>query len=93
MLFRSNRIILDIWRKEKNQRGVLITFSGPENLLMDYLRNNEEITLSGFRRIAMINNNKARQILVNMILCRVITMRISEKGAFYRLSGEQPITI
>lgn len=88
----ANRILLDIWRKEKNQKGVLITFSGPENLLMDYLRNNEEITLSGFRRIARINNNKARQIIVNMILCKVITMRISEKGSFYSLTGEQKET-
>jgi len=85
----ANRILLDIWRKEKNQRGVMITFSGPENLLMEYLRKNEEITLSGFKRIAGINNNKARQILVNMVLCRVIDMVITEKGAFYKLSGEK----
>jgi len=84
----ANRILLDIWRKEKNQRGVMITFSGPENLLMDFLRKNDEITLSGFRRLAGINNNKARQILVNMILCRVIDMIITEKGSFYKLSGE-----
>jgi len=86
----ANRILLDIWRKEKHTKGVLIKFSDPENILMEYLLNNELITLSGFRRIANINNNKARQILVNMVLCGVIEMIITEKGSYYKLADESP---
>jgi predicted HTH transcriptional regulator len=85
----ANRILLDLWRKEKNAKGVLLKFSEAENLLLDYLRNNESITLSGFRRLANINNNRARQILVSMIMCNVVAMSITDKGSFYSLSGNR----
>jgi predicted HTH transcriptional regulator len=88
----ANRILLDIWRKEKNSKGVLIRFSDAENALMDYLRNNDNITLSRFRSLASINNNKARQIIVNMVLCGIIEMIITDKGSFYRLSENQKET-
>lgn len=88
----ANRILLDVWRKEKNAKGVLIRFADAENILMEYLRNNDQITLSRFRSIASINNNRARQILVNMILCGVIEMIITDRGSFYRLSAKQKET-
>jgi predicted HTH transcriptional regulator len=88
----ANRILIEIWRKEKNSKGVLIRFTEAENTLMEYLRNNEQITLSGFRSLASINNNRARQILVNMVLCGIIEMIITDKGSYYRLSAKQKET-
>jgi predicted HTH transcriptional regulator len=85
----ANNVQIDLWRRENSSKGVLIKFSEPENALMDYLRQNEHITLSGFKRVAGINNNKARQILVNMIMCGVVKMKITDKGAFYSLAEEK----
>ena len=84
----ANRILLDVWRREKHKKGVLITFSETENSLMSYLRENESITLSGFKRLTSINSLKARQILVNMILCGIVDMDITDKGVYYRLAPQ-----
>lgn len=82
----ANRVILDIWRKEKNKRGVMVTFTETENKLLDYLRKNETITLSGFRRITGVNNNRARQIVVNLILLGIIDIVVTDKGVYYKLA-------
>lgn len=85
----ANRVLLDLWRKEKNSRGVLVTFTETENRLMDHLRNNENITLSAFRRMTGITNIRARQILVNLILFGIVEMVITDKGVYYKLSATE----
>jgi predicted HTH transcriptional regulator len=90
----ANSVLLEIWRKEKMKRGVMVTFTEAENMLMNHLRNKGSITLSGLRRLTGINNNRARQILVNLILLDVLEMKITEKGTSYYLASpvEPPCT-
>lgn len=85
----ANRVLLDLWRKEKIGRGVMVTFTETENSLMDHLRKNENITLSAFRRMTGITNNRARQILVNLILFGILEMVITDKGVYYRLAASK----
>ena len=81
----ANRILLQVWRKEKRKQGVLVKFSKAENTLMDYLKKNGSITLSRFRKIAKISSYRAESILANLILFNVIKMEASEKGFSYEL--------
>lgn len=85
----ANRVLLDLWRKEKIGRGVMVTFTETENSLMDHLRKNENITLSAFRRMTGITNNRARQILVNLILFGIVEMVITDRGVYYRLAASE----
>jgi len=82
----ANRILLQVWRKEKRKQGVLVKFSKAENTLMDYLKKNGSITLSRFRKIAKISSYRAESILANLILFNVIKMEASEKGFSYELN-------
>ena len=82
----ANRILLQVWRKEKRKQGVLVKFSKAENTLMDYLKKNGSITLSRFRKIAKISSYRAESILTNLILFNVIMMKASEKGFSYELN-------
>lgn len=82
----ANRILLDLWRREKSTRGVMVKFTGPENSLMEYLRENQTITFSAFRRISGANSSRARQILVNLISLGIIEMSITDRGVTYRLA-------
>jgi len=82
----ANRILLQVWRKEKRKQGVLVKFSKAENTLMDYLKKNGSITLSRFRKIAKISSYRAESILANLILFNVIIMKASEKGFSYELN-------
>jgi predicted HTH transcriptional regulator len=85
----ANRVLLQIWRKEKKPKGVLVKFSKTENLLMEFLQKNGSITLSGFRKIAHIKAYKAESILANLIIFKVVVMKASEKGFIYLLNPEE----
>lgn len=86
----ANKVLLQVWRKEKKGYGVLVKFSSTENTLMDYLKKNGSITLSKFRKIARISPYRAESILANLVLFRVITIKASEKGFSYVLNPDEP---
>ncbi len=88
----ANKVLLQVWRKEKKGYGVLVKFGTTENTLMDYLKNNGSISLSKFRKIARISPYRAESILANLLLFRVITMKASEKGFSYELNPAEPVT-
>jgi predicted HTH transcriptional regulator len=82
----ANNVMLHLWRKNDRKKGVLIRFGKPENTLMEYLKMNGAITFSGFRKLAGIPSYRAEKIIVNLLLCNVLEMNISEKGFTYSLS-------
>lgn len=83
----ANSVLLSLWRKNERKSGVLIRFGKPENMLMEHLKNNGSITLSRFRKIAGIPAYRAEKIIVNLLLCDILAMDVSEKGYRYILSG------
>ena len=87
----ANRVLLQIWRKEKMGSGVLVRFSRAEISLLDYLKKNRSITLSKFRKIAHIPSARAEKILANLIIFKVLIMNVSEKGFSYELNPAEPI--
>lgn len=89
----ANNVILHLWRKKSQKTGVLIRFGKPEKKLMEYLRINGTITFPRFRKIAMIPAYRAEKIIVNLLICNVLELNISEKGYSYSLSKtEKQIT-
>ena len=89
----ANRVLLQIWRKEKKGSGVLVKFGKAENSLMDYLKKNSSITLSKFRKITGISAYKAESILANLIIFKVLIMNASEKGFSYELNPAEPVIL
>jgi predicted HTH transcriptional regulator len=84
----ANRILLQVWHKEEKSKGVMVRFGKAENLLMDYLKEEKQITFSKFRKIAGISSNRAEAIITNLILFKVLKMNVSEKGFSYELCPE-----
>jgi predicted HTH transcriptional regulator len=82
----ANRVLLQVWRKEKKKSGVLVKFSKAENSLMGYLAKNGSVTLSKFKKIAGISSYRAESILANLIIFKVLIMNASEKGFTYELN-------
>jgi predicted HTH transcriptional regulator len=89
----ANKVLLQVWRKEAKGKGVLVKFGKAENSLMDHLKKNGEITLSGFRKIARIPSYRAESILANLILFKVLIMNASEKGFTYILNPDEPTAL
>ena len=84
----TNKVLLQVWRKEKKGSGVLVKFSKAENSLMEYLGKNGSITLSKFKKISRISSYRAESILANLIIFKVVIMNASEKGFSYELNPD-----
>jgi len=84
----TNKVLLQVWRKEKKGSGVLVKFSKAENSLMEYLGKNGSITLSKFKKISRISSYRAESILANLIIFKVLIMNASEKGFSYELNSD-----
>jgi len=82
---KANAVLLKVWKKERRKKGILIKYSKTEELLLDYLEENDEISISKFCRISKISRQQAEEVLAKLISLDILEIRISEKGAFYSL--------
>lgn len=87
----ANKVLLQVWRKEKKGSGVIVKFGKAENSLMDYSAKKGSITLSKFRKIAGISSHRAESILANLLIFKVLIMKASEKGISYELNPDEPV--
>jgi|WetSurSiteA1Bulk_404760.scaffolds.fasta_scaffold00892_4 predicted HTH transcriptional regulator len=81
---KASRILVNVW-KSKNRKEVWLSYGREEKILMEYLAENETISLSRFVRIARTNRLQAEKILVNLILMDVIEAEITVKAVLFRL--------
>jgi predicted HTH transcriptional regulator len=61
----ANKIMIEVWKRQKSLEGTLINFTEAEKCLLDYLEANEKISVSKYARIAHISYKKAEQIIIN----------------------------
>jgi len=61
----ANKIMIEVWKRQKSTEGTLINYSDDEKTLLDYLENNEKISVSKYSRIAHLSYKKAEQIIIN----------------------------
>jgi len=79
----ANSVLLNVWKKQGEHENILIRFSEIERILFEYLSQNKEITLSKFCKIAVISKIKAQRIITDLIILKLIAMRITENTIFY----------
>ncbi|MEA1886726.1 MAG: ATP-binding protein [Bacteroidota bacterium] len=81
-----NSVILKVWKKEKRENGLFIKVRKSETLLFDYLRGNNSITLSKFRKISKLPLRKAENIISDLITCGILEYELTDKGCRYYAS-------
>jgi len=86
----ANRVLLKVWERENTKRGTYLRYGDLEKILLNYLSENPQITLSKFCRIAKISRKRAEDILVNLVIFDVIKMSLNEKIVSYQLKIESP---
>ncbi len=81
----ANTVLLKVWELKHREKGILIRYTDKEKILLDYLSENENITLTMFRRIAGISRPVAEKVLVDLITLKIIKMDFTEKAVFYSI--------
>ena len=81
----ASKIVVDVMRRMGSERGTLIEYTSKEKALLEYLSQNERITLKEYRKMLNISRWRASKILVNLISAGVIRSHTTEKTEFYTL--------
>ena len=81
----ANRVLLRVWERQNKPKGVFVQFTDKEKILLQYLEQNNTITLSRYCRMAKISRQKAENILVKFVLLKTIRIIFTEKQTFYSL--------
>lgn len=82
----ANKIMIDVWRKQKRRNGIFLNYTENEKFLLDYLEKNETISQSAFSRKACITFRESERILSDFIVLGIIEIRVGEKNIRYALS-------
>ena len=85
----ANKVLLRLWKHQKNKTEVNIRYREQEEILMHFLQENGQITMSRFCNIANIPVFMAEKILLNFILLDIIQIIITDKQTYYRLNDHK----
>lgn len=79
----ASKILVDVLREQKHDRGQFISYAEPEQLLMSYLGEHGRITLKAYSKLTRFAYKKAQKIIVNLILAGVLQPHTSEKEEYF----------
>lgn len=82
----ASKVVVDVLRRQKSNRGTLIKYGKNEEALLKYLDENPRITLMEFKKMVNISKWRASKILVNLISAGVILNHTTEKTEYYTLA-------
>jgi predicted HTH transcriptional regulator len=81
----ANRILLEVWKRKSKPTGTYLVYTETEKMLLEYLKNNESISLNKFFKLAKISRYKAERILVKLICWDVLEPNFEETSTSYKL--------
>jgi predicted HTH transcriptional regulator len=82
----ANAVLLKVWQRRESKKNTTIRFTEKEKFILNYMEENDSITLSKVCKIAKIKRKQAEAILVNLIVLRIVRFDFSKKGFFYSLN-------
>jgi len=81
----ANSVLLKVWKKKKQNNGVILQYTAHERFLLKYLELAGIITLNKFCELTKSSKEQAEDILVDFIVLNIIEMIFTEKEVFYRM--------
>ncbi|MDT3401514.1 RNA-binding domain-containing protein [Mucilaginibacter terrae] len=79
----ASKIVVDVLKRSDKNEGVLIEYSSKEKALLEYLDQNERITVRQYCELLNMSRRRAQRIMVNLVLSGVIRVHTTEKEEFY----------
>ncbi|NLA25349.1 MAG: ATP-binding protein [Bacteroidales bacterium] len=74
----ANRILLEVWKNEKNNINTNITFNRDIEMLFNYLDYHNSISFNTFRQITNKSKRETEDILIKLIGMKLLEMEIFE---------------
>ncbi len=84
----ANKIMIEVWKRQKSTDGILINYSEDEKILLDYLATNEKISVSKYSRIARLTYKKAEEIIINFRTLKILKDCVGDIRIDYAINEE-----
>jgi predicted HTH transcriptional regulator len=84
----ANKIMIEVWKRQKGKEGTLINFTEAEKCLLDHLNVHEKISVSKYARIAHVSYKKAEQVIINFRSLNILKDCIGESRIDYCINEE-----
>ena len=84
----ANKVMIEVWKKQKSPKGIFINYSDDERFLLDYLSKNESISHSAFSRKARITYIDAEKILSDFIVLGILQPVFGDQQIRYALAED-----
>jgi predicted HTH transcriptional regulator len=82
----ANKIMIEVWKRQKSRNGILISYSDAEKILLDYLENNEKISVNKFARLAHLSHKEAEEIVINFRSLNMLKYCFGENRIDYSIN-------
>ncbi len=82
----ASKVVVDVLRRATTEENTLIKYTSKEKELLQYLAQNDKITIKEYCHMLNISRRRATRILVNLISAGVLRVHTTEKHDFYTLS-------
>lgn len=83
----ASKEVREILKRSRKQKDIKFNFGEKERLLMSFLEENHEITLSKFQKLANISRHMASKTLIILVLANVLIIKPNEKEDIYLLKS------
>lgn len=84
--FKASKVMLKVWERRRAGNTTMIRFRQAERALLSYLENNDNVTISRFRRLAGLSLPEAEEILVGFSMLGLIKMEYTSNAVMFRLA-------
>ncbi len=84
----ANKVMIEVWHKQKRPKGIFINYSKDEKFLLDYLSKQPNITQSAYSRKAGITYREAERILSDFIVLGILKPMLGDKQIRYALAED-----
>ena len=81
----ASKIVLDVLKRNTTGQGTTIEYTSKEKAILEYLSENERITLNQYKHMINISTRRASKIIVNLISAGVLRSHTTEKTEYYTL--------
>ena len=85
---KANQVIRKVWEIQKQNKDRLLRYSDAEEALFRIMKEKENISLSYYRRKAMLSNKIAVRTLANMVVFGLIEMELGENQTSFHLKAD-----
>ncbi|MBN2662779.1 MAG: ATP-binding protein [Bacteroidales bacterium] len=86
--FLANNVLVRYW-KEKEIRNVELKYTREIEFLLEFLNDYPRITIDEFCKRAEISKKSAENILVDLLILKIIEMKINDNVFYYKLSNNE----